>query len=304
MLYKRCAQRGFTLVELIMVIVLMGVIGGMVAVFMVNPIEAYLDGNRRAALTDVADTVVRRMARDIQRALPNSPHASDDQKCIEFIPTKTGGRYRADGTVDALQFGTPIISFNMLGANSSLADQRIVVGDLIAVSNMGMQDEQNAFFNSNTAAISTVEDVAATPTPLNGPQTKLGFLSKTFGQELKSDGEHFRFQVIPKDEQVVAYVCSGSNLYRLARKTLATATLSSPANICPATGLPTIESTDPIIASYVNCADTNFEYDDISSNPNPNNVGPRNALARMRISVTDAGETVSLYHEVHVSSEP
>ena len=65
-------QRGFTLVELIMVIVLMGIIGGIMSVFMRGPIDAYFSGARRAALTDVADTTVRRIARDLHRALPNS----------------------------------------------------------------------------------------------------------------------------------------------------------------------------------------------------------------------------------------
>jgi prepilin-type N-terminal cleavage/methylation domain-containing protein len=69
---RTSTQRGFTLVELIMVIVIMGVIGGMVSVFMKSPIDAYVDSARRAALTDVADTAVRRMARDIRKALPNS----------------------------------------------------------------------------------------------------------------------------------------------------------------------------------------------------------------------------------------
>ena len=55
------SQRGFTLVELIMVIVIMGVVGGMVSVFMKGPIDAYISGGRRAALTDTADTAVRRM---------------------------------------------------------------------------------------------------------------------------------------------------------------------------------------------------------------------------------------------------
>ena len=50
---------------------------------------------RRAALTDTADTAVRRMARDIRKALPNSIRQTSDQ-CVEFIPTKTGGRYRVE----------------------------------------------------------------------------------------------------------------------------------------------------------------------------------------------------------------
>ena len=68
----RASQCGFTLIELIMVIVIMGVVGGMVSVFMKGPIDAYISGGRRAALTDTADTTVRRMARDLHKALPNS----------------------------------------------------------------------------------------------------------------------------------------------------------------------------------------------------------------------------------------
>jgi len=90
-------QRGFTLVELVMVIVILGIVGGMVAVFMRAPIEAYFDSGRRAALTDVADTAVRRMSRDLRKALPNSIRTSTvngSDTCLEFIPTRTGARYR------------------------------------------------------------------------------------------------------------------------------------------------------------------------------------------------------------------
>jgi len=92
----RRLQRGFTLVELVMVIVIMGVIGGIVAVFMRSPIEAYIATSRRAALTDVADTAIRRVARDIRRALPNTLR-SNRASCIEFMPTKVGGALPGGG---------------------------------------------------------------------------------------------------------------------------------------------------------------------------------------------------------------
>ena len=66
-----CA-RGFTLLEAVLVIVITGIIAAIVAVFIKLPVDSYLDSARRAELTDVADTAVRRMARDIHLALPNS----------------------------------------------------------------------------------------------------------------------------------------------------------------------------------------------------------------------------------------
>ena len=103
-----------------MVIVIMGVIGGMVSVFMKGPIDAYFASTKRAALTDVADTTVRRIARDLHRALPNSIRNDGTTSCLEFVPTKTGGRYRTQGT-GALDFSSAVSSFNMLGDYANFA---------------------------------------------------------------------------------------------------------------------------------------------------------------------------------------
>ncbi|WP_114971285.1 PulJ/GspJ family protein [Rhodoferax ferrireducens] len=274
---SRC-QSGFTLVELIMVIVIMGVIGGIVSVFMKSPIDAYFASARRAALTDVADTAVRRIARDIRKALPNSIGTSVDKKCIEFIPTKTGGRYRAEETIagdgSSLAFGTADTTFNLFGSNDDPlpADQRIAVNDVIAVSNFGF-GVADAYAGSNTALISGVS---------NAPETVITIASTTFDVALASP--NYRFQVIPANEKVVAFVCSGNNLYRVASTTLA--------HVCPVT----VASTDPILARNVTSAECSFDYS--GSNLQ------RNALVSMKIQMTDSGETVSLQHEVHVNNTP
>ncbi|MEI7428859.1 MAG: prepilin-type N-terminal cleavage/methylation domain-containing protein, partial [Betaproteobacteria bacterium] len=141
---------GFTLVEMIVVIVIAGIVAGMVAVFIRSPVEGYMDAQRRAELTDVADTAVRRMARDIRSALPNSVRTSDDGSglCVEYMPTKIGARYRAvkDGTGngDPLSFtlldsGLIDASFDMLWLNSALPQESLIrEGDVVVVYNDGM----------------------------------------------------------------------------------------------------------------------------------------------------------------------
>ncbi|NCN89388.1 MAG: prepilin-type N-terminal cleavage/methylation domain-containing protein, partial [Gallionella sp.] len=56
------SQRGFTLIEMIVVIVITGIIAGIVAIFIKAPVQGYVDSARRAELTDIADTAVRRLA--------------------------------------------------------------------------------------------------------------------------------------------------------------------------------------------------------------------------------------------------
>lgn len=267
------------MIELIMVIVIIGVIGGMVAVFMKGPIDAYLDSGRRAALTDVADTVVRRMARDLQRALPNSIRTSTagGTNCLEFVPTKTGGRYRVSGA-GSLDFSSGSSSFNMLGSNTALpSDQQIVSGDVIVVYNLGFAPA-DVYTGSNWETVSGAPTESGTPT-----ETAIG-LSSTKVFPLDSGSR--RFHVVPGAERMVSYVCSGSSLRRTASAAF-TASAS-----CPATG--------PIIASNVNCntAKTWFNYSGSDLQ--------RNALVSMGLTINDSSgtESITLQHEVHVSNTP
>ena len=262
-------QRGFTLIELVMVIVILGVIGSMVAVFMRGPIDAYVDSSRRAALTDVADITVRRIARDLRKALPNSVRSPNSQ-CIEFIPTKTGGRYRADDTTAALNFAAADTSFNMLGSNAALpADQRIADQDVVVVYNLGITGS-NAYTGSNTALITAAPTEAGTP-----PETTLTIASTLFPLASGSS----RFHVVPGAERVVSYVCSGGNLYRTTSNTF------SPTS-CLATGA--------ILARNVSACSFDYTGSDLQ----------RNALVNMALQLTDSGETVSLQHQVHVNNTP
>lgn len=269
-------QHGFTLIELVMVIVILGVVGGMVSVFMKGPIDAYFASSRRAALTDVADTTVRRMARDIHKALPNSIRLSGTN-CIEFIPTRTGGRYRVNdilaGDDTSLTFTGPDLTFNMLGRNLNLpAAQQIRasggVNDMVAVYNLGILGA-DAYAGNNTATILSVVD---------GAETQINLAGNTTTFPLESGGN--RFHVIPGDEKVVSYQCSGSTLYRSTNYAYATS--------CPA---PT-PGTTPVIAKGATC---NFSYDaqDI-----------RNALVQLQLTFSSAGESVNIYHEVHVNNTP
>jgi MSHA biogenesis protein MshO len=272
-MHSASRHRGFTMIEMVMVIVILGVVGGMVAVFMRGPIDAYVATGHRAALTDVADATARRMARDISKALPNSV-LNPNPTCIEFVPTKTGGRYRADDTASGLDFARPDTSFNMLGDNSALpANQQIAVGDIIAIYNLGISGA--SAYDVPPSNISAVTAIAADASaPVAAPQTKITIDAKQF--PLASPGN--RFHVIPANEQVVAYVCTAGRLMRTVR-TLAAAA-------CPDNG--------STMATDVSACNFDYAGSDLQ----------RNALVRLQLGFTRNGETASLYHEVHVGNAP
>lgn len=261
---------------MIMVIIVLGIIGAMVAVFMRAPVDAYFDTARRAALTDVADTALRRMARDLRKALPNSIR-SPSANCIEFIPTRTGARYRVQdstpGNGTALDFSVADTSFNMLGRNTDLPpDQQIRANDRVAIYNLGIAGA-DAYNGDNTAVV--------TSAAVNGSETVITFAA---GKKFPLNSPSQRFQVIPAEESVVSYVCSGGVLYRNTNYAYASS--------CPAP----VPGTTPVMATGASACSFSYTGADLQ----------RNAIVQLSLQLQDANgqESVSLYHEVHVHNTP
>lgn len=263
---------GFTLIELVLVMVVLGIVGAIVAVFMKSPVEAYRVTLSRAELTDAADTAARRLARDIRTALPNSLRIPEDN-CLELIPTKTGGRYRTQpdalGQGSFLDFTVLTTQFDVLSSNQQWpVDQQIKPGDVIAVYNLGIA-EADAYQEDNTSEVLAVSENSALP-----DETKITIRPKMF--PLASAGN--RFQVIPAEEKIVSYVCTAGDLHR-------TVSLAFSSN-CPATG--------PVVAHRVSACHFDYSGPDLQ----------RNALVRVALELTDRAQTVRLLHEVHVSNTP
>jgi MSHA biogenesis protein MshO len=136
----RAPSHGFTLVEAIVAIVILGILAGIVAVFIRAPILGYRDSVERAEVTDQADLALRRMARDIRLALPNSVRVNGDGSALELLQTRSGARYLSaeDGVGDALalSFENPASrTFTAIGMPASFG--RVHSGDFVVVYNLG-----------------------------------------------------------------------------------------------------------------------------------------------------------------------
>ena len=135
-------QRGFTLVEAIVVMVVTGILAGIMVLFIRRPVQNYTDAAARAELSDAADLALRRMARELRSALPNSVRLTvvGNVWWLEFIPTVSGGKYLAveDNPVNGgapLSFTNPVAApFNVIGPMPVLAPSG---PSYIAIYNLG-----------------------------------------------------------------------------------------------------------------------------------------------------------------------
>ena len=132
--------RGFTLMETVLVIIVLGIVGVSLGMFIVPAMNSHQALQTRAALVDSAETALRRMARDIRIALPNSLRVTNAANgfTLEMIPTVDGGRYcNGDGDCNSnLTIGAADTVFDILGCfrNSTFtgspgAGYRLVIGD-------------------------------------------------------------------------------------------------------------------------------------------------------------------------------
>jgi MSHA biogenesis protein MshO len=123
---RHAARRGFTLVEIVIVIAITGAIAAVVGRFIVQPVQGYLATAARAALVDQADLALRRIGRDLRIALPNSVRVTGSGLALELIPTRSGARYATAGA-GALQFGVLDSAFDVLGPALDLGSAQQLV---------------------------------------------------------------------------------------------------------------------------------------------------------------------------------
>ena len=273
-------QSGFTLVEMIMVIVITGIIGSMVAVFLKAPIQQYMDVSRRAELTDIADLAIRRIARDVRTAVPNSVRTAIcgvANSCVEYLPTKDGGRYRAEPPGNVLNFGVLDGSFAIIGtAINFAANDFIVVGST--------QSDGNPPYDTTPAGIlRAYAGVAGLQTTVNFNNTALPIWAELSSQ---------RFDVVDGAQRAVTYACENvgvnangngtGQLRRYWNYGFNVAQVNPPAG-----------GQNAILADKVSGCSIDYDL--------PNQ---RFGLLAVRLTLTSGGESVSLYNEIHVNNAP
>ncbi|EGW20089.1 prepilin-type N-terminal cleavage/methylation domain-containing protein [Methylobacter tundripaludum] len=270
------SQSGFTLIEAVMVIVITGILAVLASSF-AAPLNGYFEALDRAELSDAADTALRRMARELRTALPNSVRVSDS--FIEFLPTTTGGRYRKEQDCsaacagDILDFVAADTSFDVIGAlpSAPVAGQELVVYNTTPAS---------AYAGANVVALTST--VGATCTLST---TRICFSG---GMQFLFESPGNRFQIISGP---VTFACIGNTLWRYSGYAKQAAQPTD-ITIVPLSAATSIAR----LATGVNCATSSFVYNA--------GVTQRADLVVMRLTLSNNSDSVTLLHQVHVQNVP
>ncbi|UCV23914.1 hypothetical protein [Ferribacterium limneticum] len=253
---------------MIISIVITGIVVSMVAIFGRGQVEAYLDAGNRAELSDAADTTLRRIARDLQAALPNSVRLSGN--FLEFVPIRDAGRYRAELDAaaggDILDFSSNIDStFDVLGPSVT-----IPAGDQLVVFNLG-QPGSDVYEGTSRRAV----------TPGAGLSN---IIFAPAGAQFPLASPQHRFQIVGAP---VIYECS-----------VATGQLIRRSGFAYGHAWPPVPAALGGIAAVMadNVAACSFNYVPA--------ILQRNGLVVLRLTLTLNGESVQLLHQVDVLNTP
>lgn len=292
------AASGVTLIELVLAMVIVAIIVG-TTIYFAYPLREAVDLTTRAALTDAADNALQRIGREVRLALPNSVRnpAACGSSCIEFIPVRTVGRYRAEasgakcdtggdsGGSDELAFDVADGCFKSIGTVAN-ADT-ITTDDFLVLNNYGSgftgQDAYATADPMNRTNLIQVDEQAAARERINyGRLTApLTYASVTFTRALHdSPGRRFFVVTTP-----VTYVCSGGLLTRHSGYAYG----QSFANVAGVT-----------IAS--NVASCSFDYSSSAAAPQIGMLTIRITLSAPRSDASS--ESITLYQSIHVNNTP
>ncbi len=274
-------ESGFTLIEMITVIVMIGIMAGILTPFLLKSMAAYQHHKNRQLLLTSGNLALERMGRALRQAVPNSISLLNGHEGIEFLHARTGGRYieRFDNFSTAFaNNGLRLLrNTTMTGLYTLGTGLTFQAGDLLVIGNTSPADLSPAA-TSSSVSISAIETTTAA-----GDGTDQGQIIRFTASHLfpfDSPGKHFSIA----DESI--------EFGKLA----STLRWHSQAGLADYNGTADWSSSDPMLANQVQAL--TFRYQ----------AGTPQASGIIRIDLTlaDASgrDSLRLYHEVHVRNTP
>ncbi len=298
--HRNAKASGFTLIELIVVIVLLGVMATGAGYLISTPIEAYRDQNRRQQLVDSAEMALHRIEIDIHRALPNSIRVIDNGPggwALEMVNTVDGARYRdeAGGGVNAAD---DILSFTTAGGDQHFS--LLGVFSLLPQSGLPQVFTNYRAVLYNTSPAQVYNDAASSNNP--GVITPAGItldIDPGGSYHRVSLGGAFQFRYASPTQRLflvdtaVTYLCDSSS-----------GVLSRFDGYGFVQNQSDIDSQAELLARGAEMARVATQVGGCDIDYSPGSP-LRNGLVTLDLMLQDgAGESVRLLHQVHVDNVP
>ena len=283
-------QRGFTLIELVITLVVSTVVVGFVSLFISGPVTGFTDQARRARLVDAADSALRRIGRDVRRALPNSVRTTSAGGVIalEVLSTVDGARYRAQppgGAAQILDFAAADGSFNVLGPFTQLTKPWTSTTHRLAIYNVGVPGAD-------------AYELANVVTPIGPGQTIAIAVDGATGEDRVTVTPAFKFAYPSPTQRVflidgpVTYICDAvaGTLMRYQGYDIEASQAS-------------VDSHGELIGNGATASLMANQLTSCSFAYTPG-TAERAGLVSLQFAVQAQGETVSLLSQVHVDNVP
>ena len=276
---------GFTLVELVIAIALMGVVSVMVSTMVGNQMLGYVDTARRADLVARADMALQMIARDVRSAVPYSVRVSGGT-ALEWVPVLDWGRYRKRADASAadpvlaesvtMDFSSPDVLFEVLhtGTMPSLpASPRLVVGNSPALGVDGV----NIYGGISTGGVVPIGTHVITPTGVS-LTASANNLSLNPGFQFSLASAAGRFYLV---NHAASYICSGGSITRYGSYNIQ--------SVQPTTA-PVSSSSSLLMDGVTSCQ---FGYTAIDASY---------GMLTITLQVTDSGESVTLTRSITIEN--
>ena len=282
-------QKAFTLVELVVTIAISAIVVSFMAVFIAGPVAGFGDQARRARLVDMSENALRRISRDIRRALPSSVRVRTNGAvvAIEMLNSIDGVRYREQPPPDdadrQLDFAVADSAFNSVGQFTQISRPFSSNTHYLSIYNVGVAGA-NAYELANVITPpGTRIDIDADPAP--GEDNIR--LSPPFRFAFGSPGQRLFLLDGP-----VSYLCDVS-----------TGALRRYSGYAIAASQNDRDSDAELLAAGADSALITDRVESCSISYAPG-TAQRAGLVTLAMTVAESNERVSLLHQVHVDNVP
>ncbi len=293
-------SQGFTLIELIVVIVLLGLMAAGAGYLIATPIEAYSDQLRRQQLVDSAEMALHRVEIDIRRALPNSLRIVDNGPtgwALEMVNTVDGARYR-DEAGGGFSAASEILSFTTAGGDQQF--NLLGVFSTLPVSGLPLSygDYHAVIYGTNPAQIYADAADGNNPGIISPAGITLN-IDATGSEHNLTLASNFQFKFRSPGQRVflvdgaVSYLCDSASgtLTRYSQYGF----VKNQADVDSAAELLALGAQTARVATQL--ASCNIDYQ--AGSP------WRSGLITLDLVLTDASnESVRLLHQLHVNNVP